>query len=63
MERRYAVLFKREDGSIGDSGHYRYKGKALRVAKENNECKFLYYAGTYFVKDLETGKVIKEEGL
>ena len=61
MERRYAVLFRREDGSIGDSGHYRHKGKALRVAKENNECKFLHYAGTYYAMDLETNSILSDE--
>lgn len=61
MERRYAILFKREDGSVGDAGHYKYEKRALREAREKNECKFLHYAGTYFVVDLATRKIIKDE--
>lgn len=54
-------MFKREDGSVGDAGHYKYEKRALREAREKNECKFLHYAGTYFVVDLATRKIIKDE--
>ena len=57
---RYAVLFKYEDGTTGLSGYYKNKGTAIRKAKENNACKWLHYAGTYFVKDMENNKIIEE---
>ena len=53
----FAVLFKREDNSIGVQGYYEYLKRALSEAKKCNECKYLHYE--YYVKDLVNNIIIK----